>query len=153
MEHCFYSSNRWHFLSLGEMKSGRLLASSRAATASPSISSQMPRPVINTSKFHAPFGERYGPGGRQSVSGITATVFGSYGFLGRYVCHELGHLIDIVSLFGIILCSGSRGTTCFAPFRGCEMEVRTLKPMFDLGQVTSFLYFSLDASHRLLLIL
>jgi hypothetical protein len=45
---------------------------------------------LKFSKFAAPFGERFGPGGRQSISGITATVFGSYGFLGIYVCSELG---------------------------------------------------------------
>jgi hypothetical protein len=39
----------------------------------------------------APFGKRYGPVGlRSSNSGITATVFGGYGFLGRYILNELG---------------------------------------------------------------
>jgi hypothetical protein len=28
------------------------------------------------------------------------------------------------------------GARVYAPFRGCEMEVRHLKPAFDLGQVT-----------------
>lgn len=46
--------------------------------------------VLNASQYAMPFGQRYGPGGRHSVSGITATVFGSYGFLGKYVCHQLG---------------------------------------------------------------
>ena len=45
---------------------------------------------------------------------------GAYGFLGRYFVHELG----------------SCGTRTYVPFRGCEMEVRHLKPSFDLGQVT-----------------
>jgi NADH dehydrogenase (ubiquinone) 1 alpha subcomplex subunit 9 len=38
----------------------------------------------------APFGVRYGNGGRSSNSGITATVFGAYGFVGRYFLNELG---------------------------------------------------------------
>ena len=72
-------------------------------------------------KVPSPFGKpSYGSGGRQSNSGITAAVFGSYGFLGRYVCGELGH----------------RGSKVYAPFRGCEMEVRHLKPSFDLGMVS-----------------
>ena len=29
-------------------------------------------------------------GGRNAASGITATIFGNSGFLGRYVCSELG---------------------------------------------------------------
>ena len=41
----------------------------------------------------APFGIKYGPGGRSSNSGFTATVFGSYGFIGRYVTNELGTAI------------------------------------------------------------
>ena len=30
---------------------------------------------------------------------------------------------------------GRVGTRVYAPYRGCEMEVRHLKPMFDLGQL------------------
>jgi len=69
----------------------------------------------------APFRGRYGLGGRSSNSGITATVFGAYGFVGRYFINELG----------------ACGSRVYVPFRGCEMEVRHLKPMFDLGQVSS----------------
>ena len=36
------------------------------------------------------FGLNYGEGGRSSNSGITATVFGAYGFIGRYFVNELG---------------------------------------------------------------
>lgn len=46
--------------------------------------------AIGASRFAAPFGQRFGPGGRHSVSGIKATVFGAYGFLGKYICHQLG---------------------------------------------------------------
>lgn len=66
-----------------------------------------------------PFDIKFGTGGRSSNSGITATVFGAYGFVGRYLVNELGQ-------------TGSR---VYVPFRGCEMEVRHLKPMFDLGQL------------------
>jgi NADH dehydrogenase (ubiquinone) 1 alpha subcomplex subunit 9 len=36
------------------------------------------------------FGVTFGPGGRSSNSGITATIFGGYGFVGRYYASELG---------------------------------------------------------------
>ena len=71
--------------------------------------------TLNTS----PFNTRYGPPGRAANSGITATVFGAYGFVGRYYMDELGSI----------------GSRVYAPFRGCELEVRHLKPMFDLGQL------------------
>jgi len=65
------------------------------------------------------FPDAHGPGGRASTTGITATVFGAYGSVGRYFLDELG----------------KRGTRVFVPFRGCELEIRHLKPMFDLGQL------------------
>ena len=41
--------------------------------------------------FLEPFKDgAFGPGGRASNSGITATVFGAYGFTGRYLLNELG---------------------------------------------------------------
>eukprot|EP00602_Paraphysomonas_sp_CaronLab_P005535 CAMPEP_0185025088 /NCGR_PEP_ID=MMETSP1103-20130426/8182_1 /TAXON_ID=36769 /ORGANISM="Paraphysomonas bandaiensis, Strain Caron Lab Isolate" /LENGTH=381 /DNA_ID=CAMNT_0027558209 /DNA_START=57 /DNA_END=1202 /DNA_ORIENTATION=+ len=90
----------------------------------------MSYPLINkkavyASKFASPFGKRFGPDGRHAVSGITATVFGAYGFVGQYVCNQLG----------------GRGSTCFIPFRGCEMEVRSIRQMFDHGQL-GFMPFS-----------
>lgn len=42
----------------------------------------------------APFGLKYGASGRSSNSGITATVFGAYGFVGRYLLDELGETIN-----------------------------------------------------------
>ena len=50
---------------------------------------------IISSRFAAPFKPRYGPGGRHSQSGITATVFGGTGFLGRYVIGQLGGFVMI----------------------------------------------------------
>ncbi|CAN0105693.1 unnamed protein product, partial [Phaeothamnion confervicola] len=61
---------------------------------------------------------QYGPGGRSSVNNVTVAIFGATGFLGRYVTNKLGQI----------------GTRCYLPNRGCEMETRFLKPMFDLGQ-------------------
>ena len=56
-----------------------------------------------SSKFAAPFKPRYGPGGRHSQSGITATVFGGTGFLGRYVIGQLGELSnDVVIICGVL---------------------------------------------------
>ena len=45
-----------------------------------------------------PYDTKYGLGGRHSNSGITATVFGAYGFMGRYFVNELGmfHLLIFV---------------------------------------------------------
>lgn len=62
---------------------------------------------------------KFGPSNRHSNSGMTATVFGAYGSSGRYIVNELG----------------ACGTRVYVPFRGCELEVRHLKPMFDLGQL------------------
>jgi len=39
------------------------------------------------------FDAQYGAGGRHSNSGITATVFGSTGFVGKYFMNELGNFI------------------------------------------------------------
>eukprot|EP00045_Choanoeca_perplexa_P003197 m.29041 g.29041 ORF g.29041 m.29041 type:complete len:345 (+) comp11918_c0_seq1:2-1036(+) len=67
-----------------------------------------------------------GPGGRCSVSGAIATVFGSTGFMGRYVLNRLG---------------GS-GTQVVAPYRCDEHDFRHLRVTGDLGQV-QFMYFQL----------
>mmetsp|Transcript_53243 Transcript_53243/g.130472 ORF Transcript_53243/g.130472 Transcript_53243/m.130472 type:complete len:354 (-) Transcript_53243:23-1084(-) len=60
-----------------------------------------------------------GAGGRSSVSGVVAAVFGSTGFLGRYVVNQLGRI----------------GSQVVAPWRGDELNFRHLKPMGDLGQI------------------
>ncbi|EXX58721.1 putative NADH2 dehydrogenase 40K chain [Rhizophagus irregularis DAOM 181602=DAOM 197198] len=68
---------------------------------------------------------KYGPGGRSSVSGHIATVFGSTGFLGRYLVSKLA----------------KHGTQVVLPYRD-EDAKRHLKVTGDLGQVV-FLEFDL----------
>ncbi|PNW77389.1 hypothetical protein CHLRE_10g434450v5 [Chlamydomonas reinhardtii] len=63
--------------------------------------------------------DKLGPGGRSSVSGITATVFGANGFLGSYIVNELA----------------KRGSQVVCPFRSTENEAMHLKQMGDLGQI------------------
>jgi len=58
-------------------------------------------------------------GGRSSVSGVRATIFGCTGFVGRYVVNRLGRI----------------GTQCVLPYRGDGMNARHLKLMGDLGQM------------------
>ncbi|KAK9454776.1 hypothetical protein V1511DRAFT_500942 [Dipodascopsis uninucleata] len=60
----------------------------------------------------------YGPGGRSSRTGYTATVFGATGFLGRYIVSKLAR----------------NGTVVSVPFRE-EMTKRFLKVTGDLGVV------------------
>ena len=54
------------------------------------------------------------------VSGITATIFGASGFLGRYVTNALAR----------------QGTQTILPHRCDDLDVQHLKPMGDLGQVS-----------------
>lgn len=63
-----------------------------------------------------------GSGGRSSFSGVIATVFGSTGFLGRYVVNQLGRV----------------GSQVIATWRGDELDARHLKLMGDLGQIIPF---------------
>ena len=65
-----------------------------------------------------------GPGGYSSNKGITATVFGATGFVGRYVVDKLA----------------SKGITLIVPYRGDDMEARHLKLMGDLGRVNPVPY-------------
>jgi len=62
---------------------------------------------------------RGGAGGRSSVSGVTAAVFGSSGFVGRYVAQALG----------------SMGVRLVLPYRCDETDVQHLRTMGDLGMV------------------
>ena len=63
--------------------------------------------------------ERAGPGGRSSVSGLTVTVFGATGFVGRYVVNRLGKI----------------GSQIVVPYRCDEHDTRHLRLMGDLGQI------------------
>lgn len=71
---------------------------------------------------------RKGTGGRSSVSGIVATVFGATGFLGRYLVQQLAKM----------------GSQVLVPFRGSEDSQRHLKLMGDLGQIVPMKYNPFD---------
>ncbi|XP_065077929.1 NADH dehydrogenase [ubiquinone] 1 alpha subcomplex subunit 9, mitochondrial [Ochlerotatus camptorhynchus] len=60
-----------------------------------------------------------GTGGRSSFNGVVATVFGSTGFMGRYVCNKLGKI----------------GSQLILPYRADHYEALRLKLAGDLGQV------------------
>lgn len=62
---------------------------------------------------------RGGNGGRSSVSGVTAAVFGCSGFVGRYVAQALG----------------SMGVRLVLPYRCDETDVQHLRTMGDLGMI------------------
>jgi NADH dehydrogenase (ubiquinone) 1 alpha subcomplex subunit 9 len=61
----------------------------------------------------------HGPGGRSSVNGIQAAVFGASGFLGGHVVNSLGR----------------RGSQVICPHRSEPDEARHLKVMGDLGMI------------------
>lgn len=73
---------------------------------------------------------RKGTGGRSSVSGIIATVFGATGFLGRYLVQQLARM----------------GSQVLVPFRGSEDSHRHLKLMGDLGQIVPMKFDPRDES-------
>lgn len=60
--------------------------------------------------------------GRSSNPGVTATVFGAYGFIGRYVVNRLAR----------------GGARVVVPYRGDDYEVKHLKVMGDLGQIVPY---------------
>lgn len=57
-----------------------------------------------------------GKGGRSSVSGVTATIFGCTGFLGRYVAQALGR----------------QGVRLVLPYRCDDLDMQHLRTMGDL---------------------
>ena len=68
-----------------------------------------------------------GATGRQGVSGVVATVFGSTGFLGRYVVSAIGE----------------RGGRVVCPHRCDDMDMQHLRPMGDLGNIITLQDFSI----------
>lgn len=70
---------------------------------------------------------RAGSGGRSSVSGVTATIFGCSGFVGRYVAQSLG----------------SMGTRLVLPYRCDDVDVQHLRVMGDLGMIVPMKDFDL----------
>ena len=82
-------------------------------------------PHDNTKQIQQRFSSiaaRHGPGGRESDAGIKACVFGSSGFLGRYVVASLAQI----------------GAQVNIPHRGDEMDVRHLNLTGDLGRVINY---------------
>jgi len=67
---------------------------------------------------------KFGPGGRESDTGIRACVFGATGFLGRYVVAMLG----------------AQGISVNIPHRGDYQEMAHLKLTGDLGRVSGYPY-------------
>ncbi|XP_046500464.1 NADH dehydrogenase [ubiquinone] 1 alpha subcomplex subunit 9, mitochondrial [Equus quagga] len=102
-----------------------------AATVHPRIVRALPMSrssltAIVTSVFHGPPQRQlhhalipHGKGGRSSVSGVVATVFGATGFLGRYVVNHLGRM----------------GSQVIVPYRCDTYDTMHLRPMGDLGQI------------------
>ncbi|XP_069437565.1 NADH dehydrogenase [ubiquinone] 1 alpha subcomplex subunit 9, mitochondrial isoform X1 [Ovis canadensis] len=83
-------------------------------------------PALAASVFHSPPQRQlhhavipHGKGGRSSVSGIVATVFGATGFLGRYLVNHLGRM----------------GSQVIVPYRCEPYDTMHLRPMGDLGQI------------------
>jgi len=76
----------------------------------------------SSSTYNASLTERrsdeVGVGGRGSDAGAKVAIFGANGFLGPYVSTELGN----------------HGFMAYFANRGDDMEMRFLKPMFDLGR-------------------
>jgi NADH dehydrogenase (ubiquinone) 1 alpha subcomplex subunit 9 len=71
-------------------------------------------------------GLKAGPGRRSSISGVTATIFGSTGFLGRYVAAALAR----------------QGSQIICPYRCDDLDMQHLRIMGDLGQVVTLPDFS-----------
>lgn len=95
-----------------------------------------PLPTVSLAKYsegvvpkydHLPPGSWSFRGGRNSVSGVVATVFGASGFLGPYVINNLA----------------GTGTQCIIPFRGEEnagLGLAKLKVLGEPGQILPVRY-------------
>lgn len=84
--------------------------------SSSSSSSSSPKPIVP--RIVDRRSDEIGPGGRGSDAGLKVCVFGASGLLGRYVCYHLG----------------TNGHLTYIANRGDDLEMRFLKPMFELGR-------------------
>jgi len=82
--------------------------------------------VANISSSLTNTGLRAGPGGRASISGVTATVFGATGFLGRYIVSALAE----------------QGSQVVCPYRCDDLDMQHLRVMGDLGTMVHLPDFS-----------
>jgi len=109
---------------------GARFSSCRTFTSTSSASANITPPNDDTPDLFMPrITERRvnegGPGGRQSNGDLRVAIFGATGFIGKHLCHQLGH----------------NGAYAYIGNRGDETEHRDIKPMFDLGH-TRFEYYS-----------
>lgn len=88
-----------------------------SGTCSPVLLAAAPVTVQQRKIHHAVVPR--GKGGRSSISGLAATVFGATGFLGRYVVNRLGRM----------------GSQVVIPYRCDQYDLMYLRPMGDLGQI------------------
>ena len=58
------------------------------------------------------------------MSGLTVTVFGGFGYVGRHLVNRLGRI----------------GTQVVVPYRGDEYDVLSMRVMGDLGRIHLTVY-------------
>lgn len=80
-----------------------------------------PPRVLRTTNLSA---LKRGTGGRSSFNGMVVTIFGSTGFVGRYVANKFGKI----------------GSQVILPYRADHYEAMRLKLVGDLGQVLFHFY-------------
>lgn len=104
---------------------GRSVSRGTAALQAPLASTTVQQRGFKTTPTHrqkvgvASSGIVVRPGGRATPTGVTATIFGTSGFIGRYVTSLVGQL----------------GCQVVVPYRGDGMSSRHLKLAGDLGQI------------------
>jgi hypothetical protein len=119
---CCGKLEEWHALAASLVAAlggaAAALGSAGASAASVLCSSQQRRQSSDLA-IRGVDAVKAGPGGRSSVSGVTATIFGCSGFLARYVANALGNT----------------GGQLVLPYRCDDTDVQHLRVMGDLGQV------------------